>query len=157
MRPVFVTLDIVKADVPASIGMDVLDCKSRTTPETVTKRLSKRIAVKGPDHEKMYIDEWKNSMLHSDSSQAHFPVRYLADSYFCRSQLLKMNKRFFHPSTEKWFNLIKQARPDNSTKGIFATLQEIFKRYDPCENIQTDQLVSESPSELRKYHSTNPS
>lgn len=53
---VFVTLNVVKAEIKDFHGMGVLDRESLNR-DTVTNRLSKCITVKGPEHEQIYNDE----------------------------------------------------------------------------------------------------
>ena len=82
-KPVLVTLDVVKADIPALLGMDILDRES-LTPDTVDDHLSKRVTVSGSNGEQMYIDEWYIPMSGSASSHIYVPIRS-TPRHLCRT------------------------------------------------------------------------
>lgn len=51
-------------------------------------------------------------------------------------QFEKLHKKFFHPPTDKIFNLVRRAKPDKATPDIFDTLKKIAARSDPCQRMQ---------------------
>ena len=134
-NPVLVTLDVFKADIPALLGMDILDRES-LTPDTVANRLPKRVTVSGSNGEQMYIDEWHIAMSCFASNHIYVPIRSTPD-FFARSQLVKLHRNFFHPSAETLFNLLGRAQPEEATAGTLQTLQDISRRCDPCQRIHT--------------------
>ncbi len=54
---IYVSLDIVCANVPALLGLDILDSESLFA-DTVTNRLVKRVVTSDPDEPLRYVDEW---------------------------------------------------------------------------------------------------
>lgn len=85
IRPVFVTLDEVHANIPALLGMNVLDRK-RLTPEIVFSRLSKLIFVKERNGECFYVDEWHILMSRSFCNHTFVAIQTAPDIYFALSQ-----------------------------------------------------------------------
>ena len=55
---------------------------------------------------------------------------------FTRSQLGRLHKQFFHPSAEKLLNMLKKARPEETTLKILSVLQDLTKRCDRFQRIQ---------------------
>eukprot|EP00171_Calliarthron_tuberculosum_P004009 IDg4009t1 len=63
-------MDIVEADVPALLGMDVLD-RENLTADTVLNRLVRRSAVCGKDGTEIYVDSWSVPMVRSESGHVY--------------------------------------------------------------------------------------
>lgn len=129
-----VEVDIVEADIPALLGLDVLDEES-LTPCTVSNRLIKRMPIKRAD-ETIYMDLWYTPMQRSHSKHLYVPLRFPTSSYFTKAQLSKLHRQFFHPSSSKLFNLIKRVSPNDATPETRAILEDLTKRRDPCQRIQ---------------------
>lgn len=96
MSPVFVTLSVLKEDVPELFVIDVLDSET-LTPDTVTNRLSKRISVSGKELKKMFINDWHILMMRYKINHSDFPTRSATDINFLYTKLLRLHKKFFHP------------------------------------------------------------
>eukprot|EP00171_Calliarthron_tuberculosum_P023424 IDg23424t1 len=63
---VFVTLDIVPADIPALIGLDVFDSETLIV-DTVTNRLWKRVVTSRGGEKLEYVDIWHITLVrHED-------------------------------------------------------------------------------------------
>lgn len=136
--PVYVELDVVSADIPALMGMDVLDRES-LTPCTISNQLMKRILV-GTDSKTgtpQFCDIWNVPLQRSKSQHLYAKMDLMASTYFTRTQLLKLHKQFYHPSAQKLFNLLKKARPQEASPETLRILKEISKNCDPCQRIST--------------------
>ena len=133
--PIFVQMDVVNADIPALLGMDILDRESLIA-DTVANRLTKRSVVHD-NGSYFYFDEWYMPLFRSKSGHVYVEIDCSTTVMFTRSQLGKLHKQFFHPSGEKLFNLLKRARPDEKTPERLETLQDLSKRCDPCQRIHT--------------------
>lgn len=133
--PVEVNCDIVDVDVPALLGMDVLD-REKLIADTVSNRLVQRIPMTSPDGKIFFIDGWSVPMKRSSSSHVYVKIDTSTRIHFTRAQLSKLHRQFFHPSASKLYNLLKKARPDEVDLETLETLQDISKRCDPCQRIK---------------------
>ena len=112
-------VDVVSANVPFIIGLDFLD-KYRMFVNTVTHTRCARIL----DLQGTVVR--KRGHIYLERSQKHKIL-------FTKSELVKINRNFSHPSTDKLYNLLKVARPwetDNMTKTI---LEEISRLCSACQ------------------------
>lgn len=132
---IFVEMNVVQADIPAFLGMDVLDRES-VTPCTVSNRLVKRTVMKRKEGTPLYFDEWSIPLSRSKSGHLYAEMHFPPSMYFTRSQLLKLNSNFCHPSSQKLFNLLRRARPEEATPETLKVLEDLSKRCDPCQRIQ---------------------
>ena len=104
-RPVFVTVDVVSADVPALLGLDVLEAESLVA-DTVLTRLTKRIVLRGLRNENgklledTAVDDW-SVPLQRYFSHVYVSFGFSSRTYFARTQLHKLHRQFSHPSAEK--------------------------------------------------------
>ena len=125
----------MSADIPALLGMDVLDHESLMA-DTVGNRLTKRSVVLDNVFY-FYFDEWHMPLYRSKSGHVYVEMDCSTTVMFTRSQLGELHKQFFHPSSEKLFNLLKRARPEETTPETLQTLQDLSKRCDPCQRMHT--------------------
>lgn len=132
---VFVELDIVDADIPALLGMDVMD-KESLTHCTVSNRLIKRIVHKDSNGTEIFVDDWYVPMVRSRSNHLYAEMHLSTAMYFTRTQLSRLHRQFFHPSAQKLFNLMKRARPEEATPETLEVLKDLSRRCDPCQRIQ---------------------
>lgn len=132
---ILVEMDVVNADIPALLGLDVLD-REALMADTVANRLTKRCLAQN-EGSCFYFDDWHVPLLRSKSGHVYVAMECSASVMFTRSQLSKLHKQFFHPSAEKLFNLLKKARPEESTAETLEILQDLSKRCDPCQRIHT--------------------
>ena len=132
---ILVELDIVQADVPALLGLDILD-KESLTPCTVSNRLYKRTRHTTDDGKEVFINEWYLPLTRSPSHHLYAPMDHPAPILFTRTQLGRLHRQFFHPSATKLFNLLKRSRPGDTTPETLKTLKELSQRCDPCQRIQ---------------------
>lgn len=132
---VFVEMEIVNADIPALLGMDIMD-KESLTPCTVSNRLIKRIIISRSNEREKFFDEWSIPMRRSRSNHFYADMNISTSMFFTRTQLSHLHKQFFHPSAQKLFNLLKRVRPNEVTTETLETLKHLFRRCDPCQRIQ---------------------
>lgn len=112
-------VDVVQADVPFLLGLDALDlCKffyNNLTDELICPSLSWKLKVKRKlGH--AYL-EWKKEH----------------QLLFTKSELIKLHRAFSHPNTEKLYNLLKRARPQDLTPDTRKTLSEIAHECRTCQ------------------------
>lgn len=103
----------MKADVPALLGLDVLDCGSLMA-DTVANRLSKRkVALYNGSHYLFYV--WHVQLFQSQSGHVYVEMNFYTLVLFTRVQLGKLHKQFFHLLAEKLFNLLKRTKPEETS------------------------------------------
>lgn len=134
---IIVRLDIVPAHVPALLGLDVLDLHQFTV-DTVFNILAKRIKLFDGHESVVYVDEWPVPVFCGSTNHVYVSigVRNAVDVFFTCSQLGRLHRHFFHPSIDKWCNLLLKARTGKEKPRTKAVLQEITKQFDPCQRIQ---------------------
>ena len=128
-----VEVDVVRPDVPALLGLDVLDSHS-LIPDTVMDRLTKRIMFSNDDGSKGYIDLW-SVPIRRYGGHAFVRMSGPARVNFTRAHLRSLHRNFSHPSAEKLYQLIKKARPEYATAETMNTLKELTKRCVPCQRV----------------------
>ena len=133
--PIRVVLDVVRANIPALLGMDVLD-REALIADTVAGRLTKRVKTKSKEGQEQFVDEWSVPLYRAPSRHVFARMHFAFATFFARSQLLKLHKQFFHPSAQKLFNLLCRARPEEATPETLSILEDLSKRCDPCQRIQ---------------------
>lgn len=128
-----VELDVVSADIPALLGMDLMDRES-LTPCTVMNKLIKRI----PDDssESGYKDIWNVPLYKASSGHLYAKMECAIPIHITKMQLARLHRQFSHPSTDKLFNLIRKARPEDATPETRRLLDEIVKHWAPFQRIQ---------------------
>lgn len=132
---IMVEMDVVNADIPALLGMDLLD-KESLTPCTVSNRLAKRVPIIDKEGNKAYVDKWCVPLRRSKSGHLYAQMHLVSGTFFTKSQLSKLHRQFFHPSAQKLFNLLRRARPEEATPETLKHLEELSRYCDPCQRIQ---------------------
>lgn len=129
-----VELDVVSADIPALLGMDLLDRES-LTPCTVMNILVNR--VQDPENNTEYIYLWHVPLMRSNSGHLYAAMECSTPIYISKLQLIRLHRQFSHPSSEKLFNLLSRARPSDATPETRRVLEEISKSCDTCQKLQS--------------------
>ena len=133
--PLPVVMDVVEAEIPALLGLDMLD-KELLTADTVTNRLTKRKLFRLQDGSYKHLNECSVPLIRAKSNHVYAEMDLATSSFFTKPQLAKLHRQFFHPSASKLFNLLRRARPADATPQTLSILKELTKRCDPCQRIQ---------------------
>lgn len=131
-----VTLDVVPADIPALLDMDVLDGEFLIA-DIVANRLTKRVKYRDKTGSLAYYDEWQVPLFRSKGNHVYAETYCPTNVLFTRSQLHKLQRQFFHPYREKLFNLLRRSKPEETSPETLTVLQDLTKRCDPCQRIQS--------------------
>lgn len=93
MPNIFVKLEVVSADVPALIGLNVLDVQSLVA-DTVLNRLVKKMVRSLRNRKFSTIEEWSVPLIRADD---HLYVKILRPKniYFTTTQLKKLHRQLF--------------------------------------------------------------
>ena len=94
--PIVAEMDIVNADIPALLGLHVLD-REALMANTVANRLTRRSLVQN-NSSFLYLDEWHVPLLRSESGHVYAEMDCPSSVMFTRPQLGRLHKQFFHPS-----------------------------------------------------------
>ncbi len=112
---VYVTLDIVSADIPALLGLEVLDGESLMVG-TVTNRLWKRVITSSEIEPLTYVDLWHVPLTRYDG-HVYTAMSFPSNVFFTRTKHSKLHRQFMHPSASSLFNLPRRARPEDLPPG----------------------------------------
>lgn len=66
----------------------------------------------------------------------------LLRSVFSRQQLQKLHRRFSHPSADRLYKMLKNARPDETSQNTLDILENLTRRCDVCQRIQSAPVRS---------------
>ena len=133
---IHVVMDVVTADIPALLGLDLMDQES-LTPCVVSGRFIKRAYHQLENGEKTYFDEWSVPSFRSKSNHIYVKISMPINAHFSRAQLMKIHRNFYHPSAGKLFNLLLKSRPEDATPEARKTLEDISRRCGPCQRISS--------------------
>ena len=133
---IHVVMDVVTADIPALLGMDLMD-KESLTPCVVSNTFVKKSYQEMKDGTKKYVDDWSVPLFRSKSNHVYAKIEMPINAHFSRAQLVKIHRNMHHPTAKKLFNLLLKSRPEEATPDTLKVLQDISKRCDPCQRIAT--------------------
>ena len=132
---IYVPMDVVSADVPGLLGLDILD-KYKMTHDTVCKRLVKKTVLSSTDEYVMDLEDWSVPLVRFDG-HCYPDIAVTTDVMFSRSTLEKLHRQFVHPSADKLYKLLKKARPEDIKPDTWELLEDITRRCDTCQRIQS--------------------
>ena len=113
-------IDVVSADVPMLVGLDVLDKQGWYADNTTNMLVCPSTNTRTPITRKfghLYL-EWG-----------------VINTLFCKQELTKLHKHFFHPSVQKLYDLIKRAKPEKATIETRRLLEEIQTACKTCTEL----------------------
>ena len=110
-------IDVVEADVPLLVGLDVMDREQLIADNCQNLLVSKR----------------KNWSLPISRKHGHMFVEWDASSIlFTEAELSKLHLHFYHPSVDKMMKLLRRARPSETTPETQKLLQKISDNCKYC-------------------------
>lgn len=113
-----VTLDVVPANLPLLIGLDVID-RYKVSVDAARNQLS------SVDGSWCVPLQRKNGHL--------YYLWTVANVLYTRAELVKLHKHLFHPTTGKLYNLIERASPLDCTPSTRSLLEDISKCCNVCQ------------------------
>lgn len=120
--------DVVKADVPMLIGLDLLD-EFKLVVNNVTNKLM------------CLTQKWSLPIIRQ---LGHLYLKWsFSRNLYTKTELKKMHRHFHHPEASKMYNLIKRAKPEHATPETRAMLEQIGKACETC------QVFSAQPQRFR--------
>ena len=138
VRKIPVLMDIVPVDVPALLGLDVLDTE-QLYADNVTNRLVHREILSKQGEPLAYKDRWHVPLIRQNGhlyAQMSFPCF----TFYTAAQLEKLHRQFAHPSAGKLYNLLKRAGLEAVDAKTLERLEEIVSRCEPCQKIRNAPL-----------------
>jgi hypothetical protein len=115
-------VDVVQANVPFLIGLDILDANGLTA-DTVSNKLK---CPKGG---------WETPPLVRKIGHLYLEWSYEGNILFSKSELTKMHRGFYHPSSENLLNLLKRAWHDDTNQETMQFLQQIASACGTCQKL----------------------
>ena len=131
-------MDIVSVDVPALLGLDVLDGEGLYA-DNVTNRLVHRQVISRPGELLFYKDRWSVPLVRHDNHLCA-KMRFPRSTFYTTAQLQKMHRQFAHPSAGKLYSLLKQAGLEAVDCSTLKQLEEITAKCEPCQRIKNAPL-----------------
>lgn len=113
------SVDVVHADIPLLVGLDILDRECRVPDNVDNFEISRR------DNCRILITRKHGHM---------FIVWDAAAVRFSKAELQKLHIHFFHPNVQKLYNLLKRARPDDVGADTKTALEEIAASCHNCQS-----------------------
>jgi len=110
--------DVVQPDVPMLMGLDLLDAMKCYANNVENK----------------FVSPFENWTLPITRKFGHLYLCWsTAEICFTKSELLKMHRHFYHPSTDKVMALLKRGYPDQADSGTRKLLMEIAAACQTCQ------------------------
>lgn len=109
--------DVVDADIPLLLGIDVLDAEGMVA-DNVENVL---------EHRK---HNWRLPITRRGKHM--YVIWNISQVMYTRSQLKKMHMHFFHPSEKKLFNLLKRIDPEQTTSETLKIFDSISHACTTC-------------------------
>lgn len=114
-------IDVVKANIPMLIGLEVLDQNQLVADNLDNELVSKR-------------GKWS---LPITRKNGHLFVEWdFAEILYTKSELRKLHLHFYHPSVNKLYNLIRRAKPEDATSETKQLLEDIAKACSTCQRFE---------------------
>lgn len=116
-----VQMDVVPVDIPALLGLDILDSCALYSV-TVTILLLHWLVASSTVQPLAYNDEWAVPLRRHDShvsADVHMP----ACTFFTRTELLKIQNQFAHPSAQRPYKLLRQPYPNEVSSNTLNVLE----------------------------------
>lgn len=97
------TFEIVPADVPALLGLDVFDAH-RLTGYAAFNLRTEQTRIINKTGSVIYVDEWRVLLFRGSRKYDHALIRSLraVNMFLTRSQLFRLHRHFFHVSVENY-------------------------------------------------------
>ena len=135
VKPILVQFDIVQANIPPLLRMNVLD-REKLVADTVFNRLARRSANELEDGRMTYVGKGFIPLVRSLSRHVYVPLDCGTRKYLTKAQLHKLHSQLFYLSPTKLFNLLRKAHPEDATPETLHILRDISKRCDPCQRFK---------------------
>ena len=104
---IMVLMDIVSVNIPALLGLDVLDNESLYA-DNVTNRLVRRNVISRTSDGLEFEDTWHVPIFRHDG-HLYTKMSFPTSTFYTTTQLRRFHKQFAHPSAAKLYNLLRRA------------------------------------------------
>ena len=121
-----VILDIVELDIPALLGLDIIDAYGLVA-DTVNNRL---VHLRKGESKPI----WHVPLTRADN-HVYAEMLLPPQVFYTTDQLRKLHKRFAHPSADKLYQLLKRASREHVSSETLDSLKKIGEECEPCQRI----------------------
>lgn len=130
MWNIYVKLDVVAADIPTFLRLDILNSHSLIA-ETVSNLQLKKTEFKTKNGSVSFIEEWSVPLTKADF---HVYVNLAQSERICftRKQLQKLYRQFVYQCADKLYNLLRCDRPSKKSQSSLYILQDFRLRFEAC-------------------------
>lgn len=113
--------DVLNADIPMLIGLDFLD-EHNLVANNVKNSL---------------ISEMEGWSIPITRQFGHLYVNWEKQILYTRSELERLHRHFYHPSSNKLYNLIKKATPNQADSNTLNILNQISESCTTCQTFSS--------------------
>lgn len=129
--PIYITLDILSADIPPVMRLEVMNAHS-LTPNTVSNELQEcHVFYSHAEESPALVDTLWNIPMTSCDDHVYAAMSPGTSRYFSKTQLQKLHRQICHPSADNLYKLLKISRPENLDSSTLDTLKDLTSRFDP--------------------------
>ena len=104
-REIPVIMDVVDVDIPALLGIDVLDGNNLFVDNVAGHLWNRIITCKEP---LQFEDRWKTQLIRK-GEHLYVPLKAPIQSFYTMAQLRKLHKQIANPPAVKLYDLLKSA------------------------------------------------
>ena len=133
--PICILLDVVDVDIPALIGLDVLDGHCLMV-DNISNRLWNRVIISEDPLE--FVDKWWVPLIR-DQHHLYGHLHIATSTFYTTQQLCKLHRQLAHPSPVKLYNLLKRAGLKAVDSNTLHQLEKIVEQCDPCQKNKNAQ------------------
>ncbi len=113
-------IHVVAENVPLLLGLDIMEAE-KLYVDTVRNKL---VCVK---------DNWSVPLVRN---QGHIFYRWIcSEVFYTATELRKLHVQFFHPSSEKLYNLLNHSDAESVNTETRETLEHIVRTCDVCQSL----------------------
>ena len=129
---IYVLLDVVDVDIPALIGLDVLEGNFLMV-DNISNRLWHRIVISNDPLE--IVDKWWVPLIR-DKHHLYVLLHVPMSTFYTTQHLRKLHRQFAYPSPIKLYVLLKRAGLEAVDNNTLNQLEKIVAECDLCQRIR---------------------
>ena len=120
-------VDVIAIDIPFLFGLDLME-RLKASPNVSTLQLEVRKGSSGKIKSHPLTRKFGHLYLETNNA-------LVSETLFTDMELKKMHLHFYHPSTEKLYNVLKRAKPEDVTPETYEIIKRIEKGCHICQSL----------------------
>lgn len=131
---IMVLVDIVPFNLPALLGLSVLDAESLYADNATDRLVHRRIISRSSDT-LYFVDIWSVPIVRHER-YLYAKMSLPSTTFYTTAKLSKLHQQFPHPSALKLYNLLCRGGLEAVGKDTLERMNQIFARCEPCQRIR---------------------